>query len=172
MERLTPKKALFCKEYIVDFNATKAAKRAGYGIKGASAAGLKCLSSYIVQQEIRLLMQQRSSRLDSSADKVVKELSKVAYQSADDVAAWGPSGVVLKDSESLSPEVLATIDTIEETAHPNGTVNVKVQRSSKLGALKLLAQHHGVIGKVQIEHTVVPTFTMPPRPSSAGGGDE
>ena len=37
VQKLTPKQSLFCKEYLVDLNATQAAIRAGYSEKTAKA---------------------------------------------------------------------------------------------------------------------------------------
>ena len=76
---LTKKQELFCKEYIVDFNATRAALAANYSKPTAYAIGAENLRKPQIQAYIKDLMAKREQRLDVTADRVVQELAKIAF---------------------------------------------------------------------------------------------
>jgi len=48
---LTPKQRIFCREYLLDLNATQAAIRAGYSQKTADPQGPRLLGNVRVQRE-------------------------------------------------------------------------------------------------------------------------
>lgn len=69
--RLTERKKLFCAEYIVDMNATRAAVRAGYSEHTAQEQSSRLLSTVIVQNEITRLMSERIQKCNLTADYVL-----------------------------------------------------------------------------------------------------
>jgi len=77
--KLTDKQAFFCKEYIKDFNATRAAKASGYSEKTAGRIGGENLQKLEIQKEIKRLMSKRIERTEISADRVVQELAKIGF---------------------------------------------------------------------------------------------
>ncbi|QGF21013.1 terminase small subunit [Vibrio phage Seahorse] len=77
MANLTDQQELFCKEYIIDLNATQAAKRAGYSEKTAQEQGSRLLSNVMVQERITKLKSDREKRLQIDADWVLKQAVKV-----------------------------------------------------------------------------------------------
>ena len=64
MKTLTPKRQAFCREYIKDFNATKAAERTGYSKKTARAAGCFLLTIPDIQADIKRLIAERAMTED------------------------------------------------------------------------------------------------------------
>lgn len=77
MANLTDQQELFCKEYIIDLNATQAAKRSGYSEKTAQEQGSRLLSNVMVQERITELKSDREKRLQIDADWVLKQAVKV-----------------------------------------------------------------------------------------------
>lgn len=77
MARLTDKMEVFCKEYIIDLNATQAAIRAGYSKKTAKEIGAENLSKPIIQERISELKAGREERLQIDADWVLSQAVKV-----------------------------------------------------------------------------------------------
>jgi len=73
--KLTPKQQIFCTEYLVDLNATKAAIRAGYSNKTARFIATENLSKPNVAQRIAELKEKRNERVLIQADDVVRELA-------------------------------------------------------------------------------------------------
>jgi phage terminase small subunit len=75
--KLTDKQKMFCKEYIVDLNATQACIRAGYSEKTAKQIGCENLSKPYLQEEIARLMKSREDRVQLTADKVLTDIERV-----------------------------------------------------------------------------------------------
>ena len=77
MEKLTPKQAMFCKEYLVDLNATQAAIRSNYSKKTAGRIGQQNLQKVDIQAEIQKMMDKRSNKVEISADYVLKNIKEI-----------------------------------------------------------------------------------------------
>ena len=78
---LTKKQQRFCEEYLIDLNATQAYIRAGYSAKSTDTARVessKLLTKPNIQQKISELQKEQSERTGVTADKVLKELEKIA----------------------------------------------------------------------------------------------
>jgi len=71
--KLTVKQEIFCKEYIIDFNASRSAIAAGYSKKTANAIGPENLSKPIIQEELARLMSERNNTLKIDALWVLTE---------------------------------------------------------------------------------------------------
>lgn len=75
---LTSKQEAFCQEYLIDFNATQSAIRAGYSEESAKQIGSDLLSKHDISARIDALKAERSARTDISADFVLSGLKEVA----------------------------------------------------------------------------------------------
>ena len=73
-QKLTPKQALFVKEYLVDLNATQAAIRAGYSENSAAVTGCENLIKPNIQNAIQEAMQERKKRVEITADSVLESI--------------------------------------------------------------------------------------------------
>jgi phage terminase small subunit len=58
MSKLTDKQEMFCKEYLIDLNATQAAIRAGYSKKTANEQGSQNLVKLSIQKRIAELKEE------------------------------------------------------------------------------------------------------------------
>ena len=74
MGKLTDKQEMFCKEYLIDLNATQAAIRAGYSKKTAHSIANENLIKPYIQNRISELKEKRSKRVEVDSDYVLKEL--------------------------------------------------------------------------------------------------
>lgn len=72
----TPKQSLFCKEYIIDFNATRAAKAAGYKARSAYSIGIENLKKPVIQALLAVEMKKQEERIERTADEVITRLWK------------------------------------------------------------------------------------------------
>ena len=68
---------MFCKEYLVDLNATQAAIRAGYSEKTSKDMGCQNLAKPNINEYIAKLMQERTERVQIDADWVLLSAKKV-----------------------------------------------------------------------------------------------
>jgi phage terminase small subunit len=132
--KLTPKQKRFIEEYMIDLNATQAAIRAGYSEKTAYSAGQRLLKQ--VEDEINTALAERSARTQVTADRVLKELAKIAYADPRAVLSWGPGGVSLRDSSELTDDEAAIVAEVSETG--------RVKLFDRVKALELLGRHLGL----------------------------
>lgn len=139
---LTPKRRRFVEEYLVDLNATQAARRAGYSPRSARSHGPRLLRDPAVAAAIAEAQAARAERTKVTADAVVRELAKVAFGDPRRLFAWGPKGVVLRDSAELTDAEAALVSEVSERG---GTRRVKLY--CKLTALTALARHLGLFGR-------------------------
>lgn len=76
-KKLTAKQAAFVREYLIDFNATQAAIRAGYSQKTAEQVGYQQLQKTSVQKAIAEKQQKRELSAIRSAEDVLKDIQRV-----------------------------------------------------------------------------------------------
>ena len=75
--KLTPKQLMFCKEYLIDLNATQACIRAGYSEKTANRIATENLSKPVIKNEIDRLKAIREKKVELTAEKVLKDIERV-----------------------------------------------------------------------------------------------
>jgi phage terminase small subunit len=79
MATLTKKQRIFVKEYLVDSNATRAARAAGYSKSSADQIGSRLLKHVKVAAELDRLTTKRCEKLEITADRVLAELARLAF---------------------------------------------------------------------------------------------
>ncbi len=87
---MTPRQRRFVEEYLVDLNATQAAKRAGYN----PGWGRELVHKPEVAAAIEKAQAKRAQRTRVSADRVVTELAKVAFGDPRRLFSWGRAATV------------------------------------------------------------------------------
>lgn len=137
---LNEKQKRFINEYIIDLNAKQAAIRAGYSPKTAEVQASRLLSLVKVQTEIAKAMEDREKRTGITQDRVLAELSAIAFAKATDYVEIDDDGAVkIKATASLTDEQKKAIAGIKEGA--NG---VEVKLVDKTKALEMLSRHLGL----------------------------
>ena len=91
---LTDKQEMFCREYLIDLNATQAAIRAGYSEKTANEQGAQNLAKLSIQSRISELKAERNDRIDIDADYVLRRLFEIDQMDVLDI---------LRDDGTLKP---------------------------------------------------------------------
>ena len=109
LKPLTDKQKRFCEEYVIDWNATRAAKAAGYSENTAAVQGSENLTKPNIQAYIEEIQQDLAKLAGVSALRNVLELKKVAYTNlADFKDGW----MTEVDFEKLSEDVKAALSEI------------------------------------------------------------
>lgn len=83
MARLTEKQKRFVSEYLVDLNASAAAKRAGYSEKTACEQGSRLLANVKVQEEIQKRQVKLQGKLEITQERVLEELAAIGFCARD-----------------------------------------------------------------------------------------
>ena len=78
-KKLTGKQQNFVNEYLIDLNATAAAKRAGYSEKSANPTGCETLANPSVSAEIAKRRQRMIEKLEITQEMIVQELAKIGF---------------------------------------------------------------------------------------------
>ncbi len=94
---LTPKQDTFCREYLVDLNATAAARRAGYSNGTAHVQGPRLLANVRVAERIEELQSEAAERAEVTVDEVIEMLR----QSYRDAKAANQFGLAVRSVELL-----------------------------------------------------------------------
>jgi len=77
--KLSPKQRLFVDEYLIDFNASAAARRAGYSPKTAFRMGQENMQKPAIQAVLQLRMADREKRTEITQDRVLQEYARLAF---------------------------------------------------------------------------------------------
>ena len=152
------RKHMFAKEYLIDLNATQAAKRAGYSEKTAYRTGCDLLKIPQVAKAIQIEMDKRGAAIGITAERVLTELGKIAFT---DVRSIFKDGSLIRVDE-LSDEAAASLAGCEIVTRNLGEGEVeyvaKMRMADRLKALELCGRHLGMfVDKLQIEDEPMPT---------------
>ncbi len=74
---LNEKQKQFCNEYLIDFNGTQAAIRAGYSPKSAYSTANENLRKPEIQSYLKELIENRNERTKITQDDVIKDIIEV-----------------------------------------------------------------------------------------------
>jgi phage terminase small subunit len=74
-----PKWEQLCQEYMIDLNQTQAAIRAGYSPRTANTQASKLFAKPNIRARVAELQAERSRRTGVTADRVVRELARLAF---------------------------------------------------------------------------------------------
>lgn len=144
MAKLTDKQKRFVQEYLVDLNATAAARRAGYSEKTANEQGARLLAKSSIQAAIQAAMQKRQKRVEITQDMVIKELAVIAFANATDFVTINANGLInVKPTKEIPEDKLGAIASIKYSANGLG---VEIKLYDKPRALELLGKHLGMFG--------------------------
>jgi phage terminase small subunit len=88
---LKPRQKLFIAEYLVDFNATRAAIAVGYSVKAAAGIGKDNIRKPHIKAEIDKQKEILLKKINITAERVLEETAKVAFAEPDDYKSASPS---------------------------------------------------------------------------------
>lgn len=158
---LTDKQEMFCREYLIDLNATQAAIRAGYSERTAPTIASENLIKPNVQKRIAELKSQRNEEVSIDAAYVLRRLRDIDQMDVIDI---------LNDDMSIKPitawpkiwrQFLSGFDIAEMTTGSGDDRVVagilkKIKWPDKVRNLELLGKHISVQAfkeQVVTEHT-------------------
>lgn len=129
-ELKSPKEERFCREYVIDYNGTKAAIRAGYKETNAANQATRMLKKAEVSARVRELQQEVAQRLMLSQDYVVTQLVETYNQ---------------------CKEATPVLKYNYETGEMEETGKYQFDGKNAIKALELLGKHLGMFDKAKKE---------------------
>ena len=144
---LTPRQSLFVAEYLVDLNAKQAAIRAGYAPGSAADRGWELLNRCPpVMTRLKEAMAERAQRTQIGAERVLKEIARIAFADIRNYLAEGPDKtLVVRPLMQMSDDDVAALAEIWASGKAKSLRRIKLH--DKRAALEMLARHLGLIGK-------------------------
>jgi phage terminase small subunit len=133
-KRLTPKQTMFVSGFLIDGNATAAAKRAGYSERTAEKIGSENLRKPEIAKAIASKQAMRLERNEVSADRIIAQLAAIAF--ADPRKLFHDDGA-MKPLSELDDDMRAAL-VVEVTQGFDQDGNPIQTRKTKL-ACKLIA---------------------------------
>lgn len=176
---LTDKQEMFCREYLIDLNATQAAIRAGYSENTARKIGSENLTKPDVQNRITELKSQRNEQVNIDSAYVLRRLVEIDQMDVLDI---------VKDDLSLKPvsewpptwrRYISGFDVAEmfENSGEGGARELagilkKIKWPDKVKNLELLGKHVSVMAfKEQVEQSGSLTHNIMPVPSCSSADE-
>ena len=137
MAKLTPKQERFVDEYLVDLNATAAAKRAGYKDPNI---GRQLITKTNVSAAIQERRGKLRDKLEISQEAVLQELASIAFANGTDfVTVTGAGLLSVKPTSEVAKNKLPAIAGIKYSQ-----LGIEIKLHDKVRALELLGKHLGV----------------------------
>lgn len=149
MKELTPKQALFVREYLVDLNASAAYLRAGYNTGNANVLGPRLLANAGIQGAVQEAYQKRAVKVDLTAEQVLREIKTAAFLDPLELFASDGTMLPLRDIPEHARRAISGIE-VEEIFDGQGKDRVwvgrlrKIKLVSKEGTLTLAGRHLGM----------------------------
>lgn len=159
---LTDKQEMFCREYLIDLNATQAAIRAGYSVKTANRTASENLSKPDIQNRIAELKNKRNVEVDINAAYVLRRLVEIDQMDVADILRPDMSFKPIPEWPDTWRRYISSVDLAEmfEGAGDErelAGVLKKIKWPDKLKNLELLGKHVDVQAfreQVKADHTV------------------
>lgn len=142
---LTPKQKRFVAEYLVDLNATAAARRAGYSAKTADRIGPELLGKTCVSEAIQQAIREREKRTEITQDMVLRETAKLAFFDIRKMFDKDGKPLDIPKLDADTAAALVGLD-VQDVADNDGDYVgfvKKYKMADKLKALELLGKHLG-----------------------------
>ena len=150
---MTERDKKFAEEWMIDLNAYAAALRAGYAPATARKAAAWIREQDPEKPQLRgyvdKLIAERSRRTGVTADRVIRELAKIAFVNAEDVIDT-ETGKVRGDAKKCDKAAVLSVTVKTGNVNEN-----EVKLADKTRALELLGKHLGLFAdNVRIDGAV------------------
>lgn len=145
---MTLKMVMFCREYIIDYNATQAAIRAGYSEATSGAIGQENLKKPTIKAYIDELTADQAAAAGITKEKILAELKAMAF--ADSTKLYNEDGTPRPISE-IDEQTAKAIIGIKSISTKSGEKILEYKLSDKGAAIDKLMKHSGLYEPVKID---------------------
>jgi phage terminase small subunit len=137
----------FAEEYLTDFNAYAAARRAGYSERTAALNMTKIKRQPATAALIAALIERRAAPIRAEADRVLAEYARIAFADIGRLADWNHKRLRLKPKRRIAIADSAAIERIDSFGTSSGARGVRLRLTlhDKVYALDMLARHLGLL---------------------------
>jgi phage terminase small subunit len=157
-KELEPKQLRFCQEYVIDFNGTQAAIRAGYSKRTANEQSARMLAKVSIQVKVKELTQKAADKLEITQEKVLSEYAKIAFFDLRTIYDDKNALKQIHQLDDTAGAAIAGIKVFEEFSgtgvnreHIGNTVEIKL--NSKISALDSIRDILGYKAPTKVANT-------------------
>ena len=152
--KLTDKQEMFCKEYLIDLNATQAAIRAGYSVKTAKDIASQLLAKLNIQERIQQFKDKRAEKIEVKSDDILNQLNILRNSNISDYVELKAEDITttvdgkekvttiqilrFKNFEDLTDDQLSCIESIKE-----GRNGIELKLHGKEWTIEKINRHIG-----------------------------
>ncbi len=149
-------------EYLIDLNQTHAAIRTRYSAKTANEQAARLFANVSIRARVDELLAERSKRTGATADRVVRELARIAF--LDPTRLAGMDRATIRDDATEDDR--AAIASVKIKSGDDFTEReVKFADKTKTKTLEMLGRHLGMF-----KDDINLNITAPKIPDDIGGG--
>ena len=144
-EDLNEKQKIFCREYLVDNNATQAYIRAGYSEGGATQNSYRLMCDERVQAFITQARKEREERTEIKGDDLLQFWHDLTYTPLDEMFDQGPDGTLIpKAFDEMSERGKRCIGELKSQFDSDGKGWQTIKRVDQLKASEMLGKSLGI----------------------------
>lgn len=143
----------FCDNYLIHFNAAKAAVQAGYSAKTAAQQASRLLTKVKVQEYLQSRKEKIAEKLQYSQERTMLEIARIAFSDIRKLFTVDGALKTLTDLDEDTSAVISSVEVTEEEVTGRdieselkivaGTTK-KVKLWDKTKALEMLAKHYKI----------------------------
>lgn len=163
-KKLTEKERIFCHQYIIDWNGSRAARVAGYSEKSVNAIASQNLTKLYIQQYIDFIKDDIEKETGITKIRNLNELAKIAYSS---IAHLHNTWIELKEFESLTDAQKEAIESTETKTEQKKVFDaksikeelvdikyIKIKLHPKISAIQEINKMQGYHAAEKIDHEI------------------
>jgi phage terminase small subunit len=154
IEALPLNKQIFMRQFLVDLNASAAARRCGYSATSCRVTACTMFQDPALRkiraEYTKMVLEQH----DVSVSRTLDELHKLAFTNIDDIVTWTGNNITISNLEDIPPEMRAAVKRVSRVTTPQGT-RLEVEMHDKLKALEMIGKYHAMFtDKMKVDANV------------------
>jgi len=153
---LRPKQHRFVEEYLLDFNATQAALRAGYSAKTARVIGPENLSKPAIQHAIRVALHAQSTRVQLTQEGILEELHILSHSDITHYSVNAHGDVIL--TPGAPPQAMRAVASLKKRIVPTEhglAYETEIRLWNKPASVRMAGEHLGTFRDGTVDSTQV-----------------
>lgn len=140
---LNERRRRFVEEYFRSGDMLASAIAVGYAKSGAHTRANEIMHLEGAQTYLRDLRIREMDTAGITHEDWLRELKEIGFSSILDFLSFGPDGMELKDSKTLTPAQARVIAEVKETVTATGSSTVMFKLHDKLAALQVIGKRFG-----------------------------
>lgn len=137
-KKLTDQEKIFCRKFVTHFNQSKAYVEAKYSKTGANANASRLIARDSIRNEIDRLLKRTTDKLDLTAERVLKEIEKLAFSNIKNL--YDKDGKIIP-VHKMPDNISVAIQEVVEDNIGKATVRRKYKLSDKKANLEMLGRY-------------------------------